>query len=406
MNMQLPLTDDAIRLAITRRATSAAEGDLRERVFAATVAVPQRRSWRVRVGDALSAPRRSTTRTLALAVVLLLAMALAVALVGRQVDRTRPAPLGGLAYISHGDLYVAGPAGETPRLVWDVPASEDLAPAHLVWLDPETVLMQLYSEADRGVHVVNVATGAHRLLDAGGYVALSPDRRLVAIEAFDEGATPRERVHLIDVASGALVGDIPDWIGGYPPMWSPDGRSIVGESADTIYRVDVASGVRTILAAGLCCGLSPHYPTWSPDGTRVVYVDYHEPEARDCEFRCGTLWVVAAAGGEPTRLTPELGSEIRPTVSPDGRWIAYVDETTGGLIVIAADGSTSRAAGPDSLHGPIRELVGARIRWDPDSDGITYLSPGANLWHVTLDALVGTPIELPPITEFARQVVP
>lgn len=406
MNVQLPLTDEAIRGAIARRAMSSGEHDLRERVLAAAAAVPQRRGWRVRLEGPLALPERRSTLTLAAAVLLLLAMAIGAAVVGSLVDRTIPAPLGGIAYLSDGDLYVAGPAGESPRLVWDVPASEDLAPAHLVWLDPGTVLMELYSEADRGIHVVNVATGVHRLLDAGRFVALSPDRRVVAIQTFDEGATPQERVRLIDLASGERVEDLPGSIGGYPPMWSPDGSSIVGESADTIYRVDVASGDRTVLVAGLCCGLSPHYPTWSPDGTQVVYVDYHEPVAGDCEFRCGTLWAVAAAGGEPTRLTPEPGSEIRPMVSPDGRWVTYVDESTSGLIVIAADGSTPRAASRDSLRGPVRDTVQPQIQWDPDSGGITFLSPGANLWHVTLDGLIGTPIDLPPITEFARQVLP
>ena len=289
--------------------------------------------------------------------------------------------------------------------MWDVPASEDLAPAHLAWLDPETVLMQLYSEADRGVHLINVTTGVHRLIDTGGYVALSPDRRLVAVGVFDESATPPDRVRLVDLASGERVGEVPGRIGGYPPMWSPDGRSIVGESADTIYRVDVASDVRTILAAGLCCGLSPHWPTWSADGTQVVYIDYHEPVARDCVFRCGTLWSVAAAGGQPTRLTPEPGSEILPTFSPDGSWIAYLEEATNDVVVIAADGSgprvlTDRLPIPPGLASPIPE-----VRWDPDSAGLTYLSSAGALWHVTL-AGVATQIEAPAMSEFARQVLP
>ncbi len=415
MTVQHPLTDEAIRAAIARRATRAGDRDLRERVLAATATVPQRRGWRVRVERALAPPERRATLTLAAVVMLLLAVAIGAAVVGSQIDRRIPAPLGGLAYISEGDLYVAGPLGESPRLVWDVPASEDLAPAHLAWLDPETVLLQLYSEADRGVHLVNVTTGVHRLIDAGGYVALSPDHRLVAIEVFDESATPQDRVRLIDLASGERVGEIPGPIGGYPPMWSPDGRSIVGKSVDTIYRVEVASGVRTILAAGLCCGLSPHWPTWSADGTQVVYIDYHEPVARDCRFRCGTLWSVAATGGEPMRLTPELGSEVHPTVSPDGRWIADFDESHADLVVIAPDGSGQRVLARD-FPAPVEVPVTGEpnvamevsplpeVHWDPDSAGLTYLT-SATLWHVTL-AGVATRIELPAMSEFARQVLP
>ncbi len=405
MNMQLPLTDHAIRAAIARRATSAEEGNLREDVLAATSVVPQRRIWRVRLGEALPLPERRATLALATAVLLLIAIAIGAAVVGRLVDRTTPAPLGGLAYLSEGDVYLAGPAGESPRLIWDIPASEDLASRHLVWLDPETVLLQLYSEVDEGVHLVNITTGEHRLLDTGSYVALSPNGRQLATLRYEDGASPPERLRLIEIASNALVAEFATSIRAYPHSWSPDGRWLLGEMPDHIYKVDVASGARTVLATDLCCGLSLHSPAWSPDSTWIVYVDYHEATS-DCLDRCGTLWSVPAGGGEPTRLTPELGSEMLPAVSPDGRWIAYVEESTSGLIVIAADGSAARTAGPDWLHGPVRALVRPQIRWDPDSGGVTYLSPGANLWHVTLAALEGTPIELPPISEFARQVVP
>lgn len=403
MNARL-LTDERIRSAIDRRAMGANEGDLRERVLAATAAVPQRRDWWARLFDD-AGPQRRTALTLSVAFVLLTMVAFITVLVGSQVNRTTPAPLGGLAYLAGGDLYVAGPGGESPRLVWDIPASEDLASRQLVWLDPETVLLQDYSSLG-GVHVVDVATGAHRQLDTGQLVAVSPDRLLAAIAAFDESATPPDRVKVIEIATGALVREIPGLISGYPPKWSPDGRTIVAESPETVYRVDIASGERTILADGLCCGLSAHWPTWSPDGTRVVYVDYHLPQRGsppvDCDFRCGTLWAVAAAGGEPIRLTPELGSEILPAVSPDGRWIAYVDASTGGLIVIAADGSGLPVIGLDGSVGN----AFPEIRWDLDSAGITYLSPAATLWHVRLDGLVATQIEAPAISEFARQVLP
>lgn len=410
MNVLLPLTDEAIRAAIARRATSGGERDLRERVLAATTAVPQRRGWRVRAEQALTLPKRRTTLTLAIAVLLLLALAMGAVLVGGLVDRTTPRSLGSLAYLWQGDLYVAGPAGESPRLVWHDPATEDQVGGQLVWLDPETVLMQSYATFSGGVHVINVTTGANRVLDAGTFLALSPDRRVVAIQTFNKAATGR--VRLFEIASGTVVGEMPEPISGYPAKWSPDGRSIVGESPDMVYHVDVATGVRTVLATGLCCGLSPHYPAWYLDGSRVVYVDYHLPTSLgDCEFRCGTLWSVPAAGGLPTRLTPEAGSEVEPSVSPDGRWIAYIEEfldgrQTNDLIVIAADGSGRQVVMPGDKSGPVG--VGSPIPafvWDPNSAGFDYRSPDATLWHITLDG-VATQVQAPAISDFARQVLP
>jgi WD40 repeat protein len=421
MNTQLPLTEDAIRAAVLRRAMSGSEGNLRERVLEATAVVPQARGWRVRWGQGLAMPERRTSLVLAIVLLMLLAAGIAAAVVGSLVHDTAPAPLGGLAYISGGDLYVAGPLGEDARLVWDVPATEDQAPLEVAWIDRENVLLQTYAAEGGGVHVVNVNTGANRILDAGSFVALSPDRRRVAISTVDDTPAQAALVRLIDVETGAPVGEIQGEIRGYPAAWSPDGRSILGELPDAIERVDVATGERTILASGLCCGLSPHWPRWSSDGLRVVYVAYHEPSREisplECEFRCGTVWVVAAAGGEPSRITAELGSEILPSFSPDGRWIAYIDQCPGSyakLTVLATDGSGARVLAQDPRLPPIIEPAGGEIipgcpsgpySWDPDSAGLTYVTSAATLWHVPLE---GPPIRIqaPAVSEFARQVLP
>ena len=411
MNAQLPLTDDAIRAAITRRATSGAESDLRALVLAATATVPQRRGWRIRVEDAIARPERRTTRTLAFAIVLLLAAALGVAVVGLLVDR--PAQLGGLAYVHEGDLYVAGPAGESPRLVWDLPATEDVASRQLVWVDQATVLLHNYGEPDAGVSVVDVVSGTHRLLDTGTLVALSPDHTQVAALRHEVGASP-QRLRIIDLASGALVAEFQAPIRDYPHGWSPDGRWLLGEMPDNIYKIDVTTGELTVLVTGLCCGLSLHSPGWSPDGTRIVYVDYHLPsEHADCFDRCGTLWTVDAAGGVSSRVTPALGSEILPAFSPDGRWIAYVQEDHTGIFeqnnleIIAIDGTGRRVLMPSFEHpilDPGQEPVGQRFTWDPDSRGLSYLSR-SGIWHVTLDGDASR-LDIPVLSEFARQVVP
>jgi len=427
MNTQ-QLTDELIRSAIARRVAAAAEGDLHVRVHAATAATPQRRGWRVRLDGERLLPQRGLALRLSVAIVLLATVALLAVLIGSQTNRTTPAPLGGLAYLYQGDLYVAGPAGESPRLVWDLPATDDLAPTQLTWLDPVHVLLETYAASGGGIHLVDIATGAQHVLDSGQFVALSPDRRIVAVSTYDERATPPEGVGLIEIATGAVVGEIPGSLRGYPATWSPDGRFIVDEEPKAILRVDVANGERSTLAAGLCCGLSPHWPTWSPDGARIVYVDYHLPGlAGDCEFRCGTLWAAPAAGaGEPTRLTPELGSEILPAFSPDGRWIAYINEcpcldaktigiVSDGLILIAADGSGARVLAPDPRALPTTNpagylttpggVPGRQFSWDPDSAGITYLTKDATIWHVTLDG-IARQLEGSAISEFARQVLP
>ncbi len=58
-------------------------------------------------------------------------------------------------------------------------------------------------------------------------------------------------------------------------------------------------------------------PTLSNDGAYVVFV------------RRGDLWKVSSQGGEATRLTAMVGSEIKPRVSPDGKWIAFSSNQKG-----------------------------------------------------------------------------
>jgi dipeptidyl aminopeptidase/acylaminoacyl peptidase len=392
MNTQ-HLSDELLRSAIARRVTTAAEGDLRQRVLAATAATPQRRGWRLRLdGDRLR-PQGGLAFKLTIALVLLATVALLAALVGYPADRTPDDRLGGLAYLSGGDLYVAGPAGESRRLLWDLPQMGNGGGSGLAWLDSETVLLNtgasflVVSQIPEGAYVVDVTTGAHREVAPWFYFALSPDHRVLAVSTSDEGATPEFRADLIEVSTGVVVGEILDEIGGGPAAWSPDGRSILSETSDSIYRVDIATSHRTVLVTDLCCGLSEHTPVWSPDGSRVVYVNYHSAvDGTDCTFRCGTRWSVPAAGGEPTRITPELGSEILPAFSPDGRWIAYMSDSTNELTLIAADGSGKRvlAPVPESFPGQDSDPDRA-FQWDADSTGITFLTRAATLWHVTLD---------------------
>lgn len=260
MTTQIPLTDDTIRAAITRRATGGDAGDLRDRVLAATSGIAQRPGWRARVEQLLVLRQRRATLTIVVGLALLLATAVVVALVGSQINRPTPGSLGRLAYLSEGDVYVAEPDGTSGRLIWDLPPTEDLAPRQLVWLDPETVLLHNYSATAGGVSVLDVASGAHRLLDTGDLVALSPTRKQVATLGYEEGATPPERLRILDIASGAVVAEFATPIRAYPHNWSPDGRWLLGEMPESIYKVDTTNGAITTLATGLCCGLSLHSP--------------------------------------------------------------------------------------------------------------------------------------------------
>jgi len=84
-------------------------------------------------------------------------------------------------------------------------------------------------------------------------------------------------------------------------------------------------------------------PRWSPDGTRIAYVDGRGIHgSHDMSW----IYVVHADGSHRTPVTP-LTDGLRdwPTWSPDGRKIAYRDNYRNGMVAdaeiytIGVDGS-------------------------------------------------------------------
>jgi len=107
---------------------------------------------------------------------------------------------------------------------------------------------------------------------------------------------------------------------------SPDGDRLValGSSGFVIRIVDITTGLDgdTVLDpdrdlvedCGAGCE-SVFNPTWSPDGTRIAYIEGTAGYG-------GRICIVRAAGGNPRCITSR-GEDSRPDWSPDGRWIAF-----------------------------------------------------------------------------------
>lgn len=56
-------------------------------------------------------------------------------------------------------------------------------------------------------------------------------------------------------------------------------------------------------------------PSWSPDGTKLVYV-------RSTEYRNAYIWVLDVPAGTAARFTPKPSEYSCPRWSPDGKWVA------------------------------------------------------------------------------------
>jgi len=83
------------------------------------------------------------------------------------------------------------------------------------------------------------------------------------------------------------------------------------------------------------------------------------------------LWLMPLSGGPGRQLTSDKANDTQPTVSPDGKWVAFVskrgDDTESQIYVIALDGGEARRV----TNVP----TGAAVpKWFPDSSKLAFVS--------------------------------
>ena len=113
----------------------------------------------------------------------------------------------------------------------------------------------------------------------------------------------------------------------------------------------------------LARGCSPvGMPRWSPDG-QYLYVGVWR-EANGETLR--EIWQVAVDGGSLTQVG--FGPyDAWPSLSPDGRWIAFTGTADDRAYVMHADGSRRRLM----LDEPI---TGFTLAWSPDSTKVAFIT--------------------------------
>ena len=106
------------------------------------------------------------------------------------------------------------------------------------------------------------------------------------------------------------------------PSWSPDGKRLVYRTADPQGRglriIDLDTNRVTPLTSG------PHndnFPAWSPKGDRIAFTS-----DRDGDYE---IYSIRPDGRDLRRLTRNPGPDAHLRWSPDGEWIAFASMRTG-----------------------------------------------------------------------------
>ncbi len=107
------------------------------------------------------------------------------------------------------------------------------------------------------------------------------------------------------------------------------------------------------------------YPSWSPDGTRIVFSSHIDDNLE--------IYIMNADGSNPTRLTDNPAADLISTFSPDGTRIAFDSDRDGNweIYVMKADGSnqTRLTNNPARDMFPSWSLDGTRIVFQSNRDG-------------------------------------
>ena len=158
------------------------------------------------------------------------------------------------------------------------------------------------------------------------------------------------------------------------PGRSPDGRWLVFSAMGKIYRQRVSGGEPQLLQSE---GPRAYCPTLSPDGKSIAYASWSDAEG-------GHIWTMPASGGSSRRVTKLPGQYANPAYSSDGSKLVFVKGVGAGirghylgrehnleLFWAPASGGTPTFVKTISNRGSSRAMP--KPKWSADDKRIYYV---------------------------------
>lgn len=194
-----------------------------------------------------------------------------------------------------------------------------------------------------------------------------------------------------------------------PPIWSPDGTRVaytieLGPDKWAVAVYDLSSKLEAIVAE------QAKLEAWSPEGstvvvTNVVDVDDVLQGKKPLKRTFQQLTAVGLAeGAKKVKLSDRKGWDFSPSVSPDGKRVAFISNRNDGIELRAVDldgGNPKRLLrGSDPISAPRWSPDGARIAFECKRPGDVQRicrvdADGANLVELTASSWSASPVWAP-----------
>ncbi len=155
-----------------------------------------------------------------------------------------------------------------------------------------------------------------------GPAEFSPDGREVAF-LFNSIQNHSTSIMVTDVQNEMTVRLGPGEAGVIETFhWSPDGEHLVFDLNQSgrwsVRLLDTTTGAEEVLLPKGSNGNADfRYPSWCPDGDSIVF-------SSDLGGTSYNIWAMSISSGQLERLTNGSGDDTHPSVSPSGRYVAYV----------------------------------------------------------------------------------
>jgi imidazolonepropionase-like amidohydrolase/Tol biopolymer transport system component len=227
----------------------------------------------------------------------------------------------------------------------------------------------------------------------------SPDGKKLVFVSDRDGA---DNIHVMDLASKQVTAITRGRASVYQsPDWSPDGKYIVASKGGFrgglpklwMYHADGGSGVALYAdpaTAAPGTAVQQAGAAFSADGKFIWFTQRLGAWHYNAQFPQYQIWSYNRETGEREAQSSRYGSAVRPTLSPDGKWLVYgsrYEDKTGLRIRELATGEERWLAYPtqrDEMESraPMDALPGMTFTTDSKELIASY---GNRIWRVAVD---------------------